>query len=376
MFFSSLPTNTFELASWVWRNREHIPSLPLNAADLIQRAIENVGEGIRRIGSSVVLGMPDGGQQVLAFIDQVPRQLAAVEAGQQAISSSLASLQAVSAVSLGVAALSPTMLGGQFLWLRSQFRRIHKRLDRLEKLIDDQTVSRLKAGLDALESGSRHDHNSRIDDAFLACDEALHTFSSRLGDVLQEPKKNQDRKIILHLTQHLSVAICAAARCDIALGHDDSAEQTLSRHRPTLVRSSRAVFHQTLDSAPGRFLKPNLTDDHGGIEFLRSVVQQAKDNDVLENDHSLSVASRSLPAFVEYLLGEAPRGGFFWRTSPEVLKDELRDAAVSVEDTSRVLSLRSMIDRARKSGVSTRELIERVELEKQSATSPFVAWAV
>ncbi len=94
MFFSSLPTSAFDLASWVWRHREELPSLPLDAADLVQQTIENGGEGIRRIGSSIVFGTPDGGQQVLAFIDQAPPQLGALEAGQQAMNASLGVLDA------------------------------------------------------------------------------------------------------------------------------------------------------------------------------------------------------------------------------------------------------------------------------------------
>jgi len=376
MLFTSLPTGTFEWITWVWRNREQLPELPLKAAELVQRTIENGGEGIRRVGSSVVFGTPDGGQRVLAFIDQVPQQLNSLAAGQQVIGSSLASLQTISTLSLGVSALSPVILGGQFFWLRSQFRNIQRRLDRLERVIDDQTISRLKAGLDALQSGSNKRNNRRIESAFIPCGEALHTFSSRLGELLDEPKKKQDRKVILPLTQHLSVALCAAARCDIALGNDDDARGRLEAHRPVLIKSSQAVFGQTLKESPGRFLTRDLTDDGSGVEFLRASVQQAKDNGVIESQHPLAEASRSLPDFVQYLLGEGRARGFIRWRSCKRLKDELRDAAVSLEDCSRVLSLEAIINKARDVGTVARDLIEQVERRKQSAKSPFVAWAV
>lgn len=150
----------------------------------------------------------------------------------------------------------------------------------------------------------------------------------------------------------------------------------MSRHCPLLIRSSRAVFDQTLDKSPGRFLKPNLTDDDRGIEFLRSVVRQAEDSQVLDGDHSLALASHSLPTFVEYLLGESPRRRFFGSTSMNTLKAELRDATISIENTSRVISLQSMIAKAREANTTAKEVIERVEFCKQSATSPFVAWAI
>ena len=421
MFFNLLPTTmrpTFDLVSWAVRNFEKLPTLPGKVADLVQQTVENGGDSIRRMGSSIVYGTPDGGQEVLGFVDQVPQQLGALEmgqqgisntlsnleagqeaigasiggleagqhalgasiggleAGQQAIGSSLASLQSMSTVSLGVAALAPVMLGGQFFWLRTHFQRIHKRLDRLEKLIDDQTFSGFKAGLDALESGNRTGNKALTNEAFIKCNEAIHSFSSRLGDLLNEPKKRQNRELILHLTQHLSVAVCAAARCNITLGDDEGAEETLSRRCPLLIQSSRAVFDQTLEKSPGRFLTPNLTDDNGGIEFLRSIVRQAHDSEVLAGDNSLALASHSLPTFVEYLLGESPRRRLFRWDCVTTLKDELRDATVSIENTSRVISLQSMITKAKEAKTPTKDIIDRVEFCKQSATSPFVAWAI
>lgn len=334
------------------------------------------GDGIRRIGSSVVFGTPDGSQRVLAFIDAVPDKLRSLEASQQAIGASLTSLQTLSAVSLGVSALTPAVMGLQFAWLRRQFNDLKKQIKNLEDLVEGQTRAKLKTGLDALEAGTRKNCKRRIEHAYVPCREAMHSFADRLGSFLEEPEKQQDRKVIRHLTQHLSVAICAAARCDIATGDDDGAEETITRHQPVLVKSSQAVFRQTLENGPGRFLTANLTDDNSGIEFLRSLIQQAKDTGILASDHPLAQASGSVAEFVNHLLGAPRRNGFLGSWFGPDIKDELRDAAASVEDASRVLSLRSMIEEAKRVGRDVRSILGDVEAGKKAAKSPFVAWAI
>jgi len=116
---------------------------------------------------------------VLAFIEQTTPRVEAIEravdglqTGQAALSASLASLQTLSMVTLGLTALTPLVLGVQFVALNrrlgaleTQIAHLHQKFDAAVKADLETGLDLLRQGQDFLEAKDRGNAHSRLTDA-------------------------------------------------------------------------------------------------------------------------------------------------------------------------------------------------------------------
>src|SRR4051794_31092133 len=104
--------DTIAWSSWLWSHRTEFEPV-LNrlggVARFTEAALTNPEGAVRRVGNLIVFGKADGGEQVLAFLEQsaprvesIEHAVAGVQAGQAALSTSLNSLQSLSMVTLGL----------------------------------------------------------------------------------------------------------------------------------------------------------------------------------------------------------------------------------------------------------------------------------
>ena len=233
-------------ATWAWKNRGRIPQFPKEIGDSVVEILQNGGDAIQRIGSTIVLGTPDGGRPVLGFLDQTSPDLQSIKAavgglqqGQIAMSASLASLHTVSMVTLGLSAVTPLVIAAQFGYLRAQFHDLKKEIRLLAKMVEDQALARMEAGLGILETGTEKSDRALIKHALPACDESRAFFNRQVTDAIGD--REGSASATLYLARQLAVATCASARCYVALGHDDRAARTLEAQR-SVLKSSRSTF--------------------------------------------------------------------------------------------------------------------------------------
>lgn len=114
------------LVQWMWNHRAEFEPTLKRVGDFATAAVTNPSGAVRRIGNTIVFGQPDGSSKVIAFIEQATPKLNHIEqmvteaqsgqaamisslesmqVGQNALSSSVASLQSLSMVSLGFTAI-------------------------------------------------------------------------------------------------------------------------------------------------------------------------------------------------------------------------------------------------------------------------------
>jgi hypothetical protein len=305
-----------------------------------------------------------------------------VGAGQRGLSGgSLASLQNVSMVTLGLTALTPVILAAQFRYLRRRFEELQKDIRKLEQLLDTRYVSELESGIEILESGVRQNKQDRINAAQIKCNDAAVFFANRVQQAVAD---RQDRRGILLLSRHLSVAMCGSTRCFIALEEDAEARKTLDARTPALRAAAKAVFQQTVATNPERFLAPELAQDVS-LEAMVALFQQAKNAGALDESDPVqqAIASQhSAARFFESIRAKVfkRRWWFLPRPSPETLRAELRDAVATVEETNRVLSLGDYLEQSARTGRGAVEGLTWFDKEATVARdgsgkeSPFFVW--
>ncbi len=374
---------------WAWKNREQLKRFPSDAGNTVVEMIQNGGEAVQRIGSTIVFGAPDGGQRVLGFLDQTTASLDGIKTavgglqqGQVALTASLASLQTISMVTLGLSAVTPLVIAAQFRYLWTQFNDLKKEIRMLAKMVQDQELSKLESGLGILEKGIEKHDRALIEHALPACDESRVFFNRRVADVIDD--RGGSASVALHLARHLAVATCASARCYVALGHDDGAAQTLDTQREVLKSSAQFIFRKTVGRDPARFLIPHLSDQVS-MEFVRSLFQQALHAGIEDGDDvkRLLLESDSASGFFEALRPTLFRKRWGWFGPRKKLKKrlltDLRQAAASIEETNRVFSLRTFLDEAQKAGKGAIDVLETLDKEKQKfskSDAQCMAWSL
>jgi hypothetical protein len=233
-----------------------------NLLDFAQAALADPGGSLRRVGNALVFGQPDGGGKVFAFIEQTSPRLESIEnavnglqAGQAAISASLASLQAVSMVSLGLTALTPVVLGVQFVALNRKLAVLQKQIAGLHKKFDAAVVADLRTGLDLLrqgqdflESRDRANAHNRLTAALPYCIRTMKYFSELLRGELNQNRVNRDE--VRLLARHLSVAVAGVASCQIGLEQDQHAFDQSRQELVLLRQATRWVFTELVARDP------------------------------------------------------------------------------------------------------------------------------
>ena len=382
MFFAPLElvSGMASYTKWAFQHKDLLFTAPGEVGRFVQSVIEHGGNAIRRIGSTIVFGGPDQSQHVLGFIDQASRQLDHIEtalqganANQALLSASVASLQKLSMITLGLSALTPALLVAQFRWLSKQHETLRRDLRNLAKLVAQGPISELQGGLGVLEDGVAKADLGLIEKALVPCRTSVHYFSDLVGNAI---RNSDDRKVILHLARHLSIAICGTARCHIALQYDDRAKTVIETHKKALTESARYVFQLTVAQKPERFLIPKLSKVVS-LEFLQSLFRQAGEAEIIPDSVKKSIPDvSSVAAFFEGV-----RPNLFhkskWPFGPDTngLQDEIRDAAASVEETNRVLSLQTFLEQAERAKTTAFDAVRKVDKERAKIESGYFAWS-
>jgi|GEM_PF-2274593 len=363
-----------QLPIWSWENRHKYPGVPQEPDKFVQAAISGTGPVVSRAGSTLRLPPAPDGRSQLAFLGQTAYKLADIQkaitgladAGQRLLSTaSLDSLQSVSMVTLGLSALTPLLLAAQFRHLNKRLNDLQQQIRKLSALLEDRYISELESGIELLESGVRQQNKGRIEGALQKCNDAAVFFGNRVQSAVAE---RQDRRGVLLLSRHLSVAICGTTRCFIALDEDAEARKMLGARTPALRRAARAVFQQTVARDPGRFMIPALTPDVS-LESFVDLFRQAKHAGALDESDPVQRALAEQPSAAA--LFETLREKLFsyrrmwpFGPRPEVLRSELLDATACVEETNRVQSLADFLEESQRTG---RRAIEGITLLDEEA---------
>jgi hypothetical protein len=243
-------------------------------ADYAQAALANPDGVLRRVGNTIVFGRPDGGEQVIAFIEQTAPRLDHVEravggllAGQDALSASLQSVQTLSMVTLGLSGLSSGVLGVQFLALNRRLGELGQQVAHLHKKFDAAVTADLKAGLDLLrqgqdflEAGDQANAHSRLTAALPYCLRTMKYFGELLGTELN--RNRADRDEVRLLACHLAVAVGGVASCQVGLEQDRHAFGQSAEELGLLRRAAGVIFGVAVARDPAAFMHPAL-HQHG-----------------------------------------------------------------------------------------------------------------
>lgn len=284
MIWAKLAVDAVPLAAWFWQNRKDFGPVLDGVGDFLGKALSNPETAIRRIGGSIFVRNEQGGEDVLAFIEQTtPKidaiqdavtdtqmQLGTLQIGQTALSSSLGSLQTLSMVSLGFTTITPVVL-------LAQFSALHHRLNAIEQnlraLITNQQIAALEAGLEhlklgmrALKEGNQANARDRFNSALERCLDNARFFGNLLDQELAASKVNRDNTRFVF--RYLALAALGAVGCHIALQKENWATEKLQEEIPRLQRAARRIFGETVAKDPSAFLL--LSPGHGGVslEFL------------------------------------------------------------------------------------------------------------
>jgi hypothetical protein len=374
-------TDVVKLSAWVWEHRQHFPGVPSQPDKYLETVTSHRGHGVHRVGSKIVFDALEAGTQVLAFLGQTSHQLSDIEravsdadAAQPLHCHSLASLKAVSMVTLGLTAISPSILAAQFTYLRKRFNDLQKDIRNLQKLLEDRYIAELESGLEMLDSGVRQSKKERIESALQKCNESAVFFANRVHSAVNE---EQDRRAILMLSRHLAVAICGTTRCYIALEEDAEARKAIATRRQALLAAAKAVFEKTLGRDPERFLVPELAG-HTSLESLAMLFRQATYVGAVDRPAGLPRAPADQAAasqLFDTLRGRLFKPKWAWsRVDVKALKEELRDATASLEETSRVLSLAESLEQARKTDTRAIDAVAWFGQQVKEGREPYFAW--
>jgi hypothetical protein len=387
MIWVKLAADVASWSAWLWQHRQQFdPVLQRlgGPGGFAQAAFANPGGALRRVGNALVFGQADGGERVLAFIEQTSPRVEAIEqavgglqAGQAALSSSLASLQAVSMVSLGLTALTPIVLV-------AQFKALKRRLDALEVKFDAAFIAKLRTGLDLVRQGQdfleaqdcNNAHN-RLTAALPFCLETMKYFSELLGGQLNQRKVNREE--VQLLARHLAVAIAGVASCQIGLEQDQHAFAQSGQELDLLRQAARWVFHELVARDPASYLLPEMRQHGVTLDSLAGLFQQARDAGALgpaqdaspsgwfeEHRQALVRASARVPRLRK-------------KSWYDALKGQLQQAVAAVEETNRVVGLSRLVEQVRTSGRST--LAVTAEYKRNAARQdaeafPYMAWGL
>ena len=256
-------------AAWLWQHRHELsPTLSKfgDAGAFAQTALANPEGALRRVGNTLVFGQADGGQKVLAFLEQTGPQIDAIQqavngiqAQNAALSASLASLQTVSMVSLGLAALTPVVLTAQLVALGRRLKTIGKMVADIKDMIETKNEADLQTGLSHLEDAQRllrdgKNATQRLGNALHNCKESMFFFAGLLGKELGA--KAPRREVVSLLSRQCAVALGGTVAAHVALGEDHFAVEKVDRVLPRLQEAVKWTFGKTVSHSPERSWSP------------------------------------------------------------------------------------------------------------------------
>jgi hypothetical protein len=397
MIWVKLGADAICWSAWFWQHRDEFGPVLKKLGDIgdyAQAAIANPDGAVRRIGNTIVFGRADGGERVLAFIEQTQPQLSSIEravdglqAGQQVLSASLGSLQTLSMVTLGLTALTPIVLLAQFVALSRRLTALQKQIADLDKKISAQIIAKLRAGLAFLQQGmeflDREDcgnAHSRLNQALPFCTESMKVFGELLGNELKERRVHRDELRLLG--RHLSVALAGVAGCQIGLGQDQHPFSQSGEELELLKQAARWVFQDTVGQDPAPFLMPAMKEHGVTITFLTELFRQARDAGVV--DACPNSPSEWFEQYRDRIFKEQYRDRIF-KVSPPLLwtkqkclglKARLHEAMSAIEETNRVCGLSRLVQETKGHTLEVMDGIKKVLSQQSAEECPYVAWGL
>ncbi len=378
-------------SSWLWQNRGEFDSVIrgiTDVGDFAAKAISDPNGAVRRSGNMLLFGQPDGGQKILGFIEQTGPRIEAIEhavdglqAGQVAISASLATLQQLSMVTLGLSALTPLVLMAQFLALNRKLNALQRESARFYKKFDASMASDLRAGLDLirqghdlLESDDRSSARNRLEAALPLCIRRMKYYSELLGDELNRKKASVPE--VRLLSRYLSVAVLAVASSQTGLEQDRHAFAQSGQELDLLGQATKLVFRETVGrDLPGLVL-PVMREHGVTIELIAGLYRQAQDAGAVDPSVDCAV-SGWFEAHRDAIVRSGSSGWWGWK--PQNLLASLGTASAAVEETNRVLGLSRMVQHLREAGRTTAEIMQefRTNVPSQKTDSPpYAVWGL
>src|SRR5262249_34783807 len=190
------------------------------------------------------------------------------------------------------------------------------------------------------------------------CNDAAVFFGNRAQSAVTE---EQDRRAILMLSRHLTVAVCGTVRCYVALEEDAEARKVLRARSKGLRAAARAVFEKSVGRDPERFLVPELADEVS-LDSLATLFHQAQCAGALDGaDEPPPAGAGQTPAarVFETMRNRLYKSRWGWTFKPnaQALKEELRDATACIEETNRVLSLAEILNQAKQADRPALEVV-------------------
>ncbi len=392
MIWLSMAGDALCLSSWLWQHHQELGPLLHRLGDVGQLARAALADpigAVRRAGNTVVVGQPDGGSQVVAFIEQtsprvehIEQAVSGLQAGQGSLSLTLGSLQTVSMVTVGLTAITPLVLGAQFLALNRKLGVIQKQIAGLHKKFDAAIIAELKTGLGLLElgqgylaGGDKSKARGPLTDALSPCLHTMNYFHELLGDELGQKRVN--REAVRLLGRHLAVAVVGVASCQIGLGEDHNAFALSVNAMNLLRRATRRVFQDFVAGDPAPFLLPPMREHGVTIDFMARLFQQARDAGALDPAEDASASAWFEEHRQALFRARPPRLGS--RGWYESLKARLREAVAAVEETNRVVGLSRLVEQVRGSGRATWDVMEEVRhhaSDQGPGAGPYLVWGL
>jgi hypothetical protein len=401
MIWVSLGAEVLRWSVWLWRHRKEFEPLFAKAnvtGEILYDALADPNGAIRRVGNIIVFGRADGGEKIMAFIEETAPKTDAIQnavdglgVGQAALSASLASLQGLSMITLGLTAFTSVVLGFQFTALKRRLDTLETKVEALHKKFDAAVLADLRTGLDLLEQGQdflqtkeRGKAHSRFIAGLPYCIRSMKYFSHLLGDHLNQAKA--DLGELRLLSRHLAIAILGVASCQIGMEQDRHAFGQSRQELDLLRQAAGQVFEATIGSKPGAFLHPGLQRYGVTLDFLAQLSQQAQDAGILDKGTDCSASAwfeRHREEMFEFLpTGRGVNPAMFPKVlhgEGSALRDRVQLAVTAVEETNRVLGLSRLVEHVRASGRTTLKVVQELNSQKagqEGEPSPYMAWGL
>lgn len=378
-------------AAWLWQHRQEFEPALQKLGDVgpfANAALIDPASAVRRIGNTLVFGQADGGQHVLAFVEQTGPRIDAIQqavngiqAQNAALAASLASLQTVSMVSLGIAALTPVVLTAQLAALGRRLKEIGKMVADIKDMIETRNEAELQTGLSHLDDAQRllrdgKNATQRLGDALDNCKESMFFFYGLLGKELGT--KTPRREVVSLLSRQCAVALGGTVAAHVALGEDHFAIEKFDRLIPRLQEATKWTFERTVGQNSERFLEPGLSSYQVDLTFLTCLFNQANQAGARKSGETYTECS-----LFEELRPRMDRVGrplftLYGSYLVELVR-ELREAQASIEETNRILGLRALIQEMIARGRGAHDVMEEVRTRAErenTETSPYVVWAM
>jgi hypothetical protein len=339
-----------------------------------------VRAAVRRIGDAVVWET-DGGSRVLAHLealgDSQSRIQAAVEGLSSTVGPALTVLPSLSIFGIGVTALASGLMLWRLAALRQRVDDQGQRIRDIEGHIAAAQKALLQSAMHNLDLYESSTGGKPVTLA-TALEQANVSANTYKNLAIDEAQGGRRIEALSARGRLYLLALLTELRCHLLDDKPDAATRRINEETPALAEVAKAAFAKTIGSEPEAFLRPEFAVDGVTLELMSEIYGQARAAGAVDD-----VAANSAAELFELLRPKLAAGGGWsvtswwgrgsWRV--EMMR-KLRYAASCVEEVNRVLSLKLLIDEARKAKRSARELLDQLAAWKAKRTGAAADGAV